>query len=116
MPRFVILEHDHPILHWDLMLEEGFSLKTWRLAEPPGGAQPIDATELGDHRAVYLDYEGPVSGGRGFVKRWDAGAYEDIGTLPDQRSVRFDGARLRGLATLTRIADMHWRFDLITAT
>ena len=23
MPRYVILEHDHPVLHWDLMLEAG---------------------------------------------------------------------------------------------
>ena len=26
MPRFVILEHDHPEVHWDLMLEAGASL------------------------------------------------------------------------------------------
>src|SRR5437879_2020084 len=34
MRRFVILEHDHPQLHWDLMLEAGPALRTWRLSAP----------------------------------------------------------------------------------
>ena len=28
VPRFVILEHDYPELHWDFMLEAGAVLKT----------------------------------------------------------------------------------------
>ena len=64
MPRFVILEHDHPVLHWDLMLEAGDVLQTWRLANPPTPGCAIDATALPDHRLTYLDYEGPVSGNR----------------------------------------------------
>ena len=35
MPRFVILEHDYPELHWDLMLETAGALRTWRLLRPP---------------------------------------------------------------------------------
>lgn len=77
MPRFVLLEHDHPELHWDFMLEHEGVLKTWRLARLPSRAgETIAATQLGDHRAAYLDYEGPVSGGRGEVKRCAAGTYE----------------------------------------
>src|ERR1700704_4821039 len=79
MPRFVILEHDHPVLHWDLMLEAGTALRTWRLARAPSApGEVIDALALPDHRLFYLDYEGPVSGGRGVVKRWDAGEYEPM--------------------------------------
>jgi hypothetical protein len=96
MPRFVILEHDHPTLHWDLMLEAGETLQTWRLTAPPGG-DAIEATQLGDHRHMYLDYEGPVSGNRGTVKRWDAGTFEDdVDSTPAERVLLFDGARLRG--------------------
>src|SRR5262245_30386573 len=77
MPRFVILEHDHPALHWDLMLEVGDVLWTWRLAVAPEVAsRSIAAERIGDHRRSYLDYEGPVSGGRGTVKPWDRGSYE----------------------------------------
>ena len=35
MQQFVILRHDFPELHWDLMLEEEGVLKTWRLNAPP---------------------------------------------------------------------------------
>ena len=47
MPRFVILEHDHPRLHWDLMLQTGDALRTWRLASPPTrGCEGIAATAI----------------------------------------------------------------------
>ena len=59
MPRFVILEHDHPVVHWDLMLEAGEALRTWRLAAPPGKAAITSATgqigflqQLTDNKAV----------------------------------------------------------------
>ena len=35
MQQYVILRHDFPELHWDLMLEEAGVLKTWRLSAPP---------------------------------------------------------------------------------
>ena len=104
MPRFVILEHDHPHLHWDLMLEAGAVLRTWRLALPPRAGQDVPAEPLGDHRPLYLDYEGPVSGGRGQVRRWDWGTYS--GTLPDAKrasepvELSFHGQRLKGRAVL----------------
>ena len=65
MSRFVILEHDYPVQHWDLMLEAGDVLRTWRLIAPPDKTQAVAAESLGDHRLAYLDYEGPVSGNRG---------------------------------------------------
>src|SRR5438105_2884446 len=74
MARFVILEHDHPSLHWDLMLEVAEVLQTWRLSAPPGEG-PVSAERSFDHRLIYLDHEGPISGGRGRVSRWDHGAF-----------------------------------------
>ena len=74
MPLFVLLEHDHPVPHLDFMIEGNGALLTWRLSKPPtGAAQP--AVRIGDHRSAYLDYEGPVSGGRGAVRREDGGEY-----------------------------------------
>src|SRR5690242_19502936 len=63
MPRFVIVEHDHPTLHWDLMLEVGLVLRAWRLEALPRDGERISATAINDHRLLYLDYEGPISGG-----------------------------------------------------
>jgi len=99
MPRFVILEHDHPHLHWDLMLEQEGVLRTWRLAAPPG--QPQTAAEpLVDHRLDYLGYEGPVSGNRGTVRRWDEGSYDVEEERPGWLLLWFEGRRLQGRAVL----------------
>lgn len=71
--RFVILEHDHPFLHWDLMIEQAGALKTWRLLEQPVPGKWLAAEGLPDHRTAYLSYEGEVSGNRGMVKRLTSG-------------------------------------------
>lgn len=113
MPRFVILEHDHPLLHWDLMLEVGASLRTWRLAQAPAApGETIDAVALPDHRLDYLDYEGPVSGGRGAVKRWDVGEYETLSASDgEELCVRLSGARVRGVVRMARGGTSGWLFD-----
>ena len=83
MPRFVILEHtgapDDPAgRHYDLLLEDGHSCRTWRLAAlPEPGGPAVEAMELAPHRLAWLDHvAGEVSGGRGFARRVDAGTYE----------------------------------------
>jgi hypothetical protein len=112
MPRFVILEHDHPELHWDLMLEAGEALCTWRLARPPlEPGETIAASKLADHRLHYLDYEGPVSGGRGTVKRWDAGSYVALGASGETtRHLQLHGMRVRGLVRLAPDTADRWTF------
>lgn len=96
MPRFVILTHDWPTLHWDLMLEKVASLRTWRLARPADAAGPIDALPLPDHRLAYLEYEGPLSGDRGTVLRWDSGDYRLVGESPDRIEVELTGRKIIG--------------------
>jgi hypothetical protein len=78
MSRFVVLHHKFPDSHprtdhWDLMIEQNGELLTWALAEPLACGSPISATRLAPHRLAYLDYEGPVSGDRGAVKRVASG-------------------------------------------
>lgn len=114
MPRFVILEHDHPFLHWDLMLESGDVLRTWRLAAAPAPGLCVAAEAIGDHRRAYLDYEGPVSGNRGHVQQWDRGSFD--GELPAAFTVgqaaelHLHGQRLRGPAVLQREDSDRWSF------
>jgi hypothetical protein len=114
MPRFVILEHDHPVLHWDLMLEVGDVLRTWRLAAAPAPGGEVRAEALGNHRHLYLDYEGPVSGNRGHVHRWDAGSFTGEVDEPDRIVVHLEGQRSRGTAVLRRGLDGEWEFLLKT--
>lgn len=117
MPRFAILRHQTPLdnsrpLHWDFFLEDGATLLTWALAEPPAAGQSIAAQALPNHRTAYLDYEGPVSGNRGTVTRWDAGLFQWRRRSDGEIAVRLDGRILRGEATLTRVQDgsPEWRF------
>ena len=113
MPRFVILEHDHPRLHWDLMLEHEGALRTWRLASAPTRpGDVIDAEALGDHRLAYLDYEGAVSGERGTVTRWDGGDYEGA-PVAGGMELTLRGERVRGHAKLTEDSG-RWTFEWAT--
>jgi hypothetical protein len=109
MSRFVLLEHDHPRLHWDLMLEAGAVLWTWRLDTPPTRDHPVRATRIPDHRPLYLDYEGPVSGNRGSVRRWDHGIFTWLRTSETELTVQLDGIRLTGLLRLVREEGDDWQ-------
>lgn len=73
--RFTILEHDHPFLHWDLLMQQEESLATWRLLQKPCKGLWIPSEKLPDHRLIYLDYEGRVSGGRGHVTQFCTGNF-----------------------------------------
>ncbi|WP_439626513.1 DNA polymerase ligase N-terminal domain-containing protein [Gemmata sp.] len=96
MPRFVILAHDWPTPHWDLLLEAGPVLRAWRLLAEPAAGRAVPAEPNADHRLHYLDYEGPVTGGRGTVTRWDAGTFDWLADTPDRVEVELRGARLTG--------------------
>ncbi len=106
--RFVILRHDHPTLHRDLMLEVGTALWTWRLDEPLCEGGPRPAARIADHRPMYLDYEGPVSGGRGTVWREGGGNYEWLEQEESRFVVRLSGPRWCRTLTLTRVEAEDW--------
>jgi hypothetical protein len=110
--RFVILTHDHPFPHWDLMLDYGEALRTWRLLTEPAMGADVPAEALPDHRRTYLDYEGPVSGGRGTVQRWDSGAFDVESGDEGGLRLRLTCGRLSGMASLhISPAATFWRFE-----
>jgi hypothetical protein len=121
MPRFVVLRHELPAggeraSHWDVMFECAGTLRTWAVESEPGAAEPSAARRLGDHRLAYLDYEGPVSGERGTVSRWDAGEYTLVVHEPERWEADLRGARLVGRMTLVRVVDSHsWRVSFSAA-
>ena len=102
MPRFVILEHDWPHWHLDLMLEAGGALRTWRLAGWPQPGKVTAAQAISDHRLAYLEYEGSVSGGRGNVVRGDTGEFEWKVNEADRVVVAIVGHRFNGQLALER--------------
>lgn len=137
MPRFRILKHTHPFLHWDLLLEtEAERLPTWRLWQPPRLSatpaeghseteavsftelQQIAAEELAPHRREYLDYVGPVSGDRGEVRDYEQGLYIPLLRSPTSWEFRLEGTVLQGFASLQKIephdvrAEAEWPTEL----
>jgi len=110
MPRYAILEHDFPVVHWDFLLEADEVLQTWRLAAPPAAGKVISAVSLPAHRRLYLDYEGPVSDDRGQVVRWDAGVFSWLSREQEKLAVQLDGHRLQGKAVLQKVQDDEWSF------
>lgn len=119
--RFVILRHHLPAelprsSHWDLMLEWTGVLLTWSLDQLPAAAQVQEARQLSHHRLAYLEYEGPISGNRGEVTRWDAGVYRWLtempgspDDIPDTLRCHLLGQRLRGTLSLVREGDPCWQ-------
>jgi len=116
MPRFVLLLHDCPgdkprPTHCDLMFETGESLATWALSMLPQDwrglmdapqiqlalSNQVAAERLPNHRKAYLEYEGPVSGDRGSVRRLDTGTYS---TASSPYEFAINGNMLRGTILL----------------
>jgi DNA polymerase Ligase (LigD) len=105
MPRFALLEHHRDGVHWDLLLEVGEVLRTWAIDEAIVAGRTLPARALADHRRVYLEYEGPIPGGRGWVRRVDGGTYEPRAWTPDRVEVVLSGGQLVGRAELFRMGE-----------
>jgi len=101
MPRFRVLRHDSPRgLHYDLLLETATLLVTYAMnAEPRPGTSGM-AEQLPDHRRLYLEYEGAISGGRGTVIEWDSGAYIVVRRNDQLLEIAVEGRTLKGRIVL----------------
>lgn len=101
--RYVVLFHRQQAGdHFDLMIENGETLATWKMEQPSENAtaEGISCRRLGGHRREYLEYEGPISGERGSVTRHDEGQCEFEKQDESVWCGRFDGKKLS------------WRFEL----
>jgi DNA polymerase Ligase (LigD) len=103
MPRFVLLEHRWNGVHWDLLLENGETLRTWAIDSPVMPDRELPARSLPDHRSIYLEYEGEISGNRGTVRRIDEGIYQPRVWSASLVRVRFQGVQLVGEAELRQV-------------
>lgn len=103
--HFVVQHHTgYGQEHWDLMLEDGPMLATWRLDQPPGTTPdtPTRAVRIGDHRKAYLTYRGPISRGRGRVAIYDSGGYTLLARGDRTWVFELRGTRLSGVFSLRR--------------
>ena len=110
MSRYVLLRHDTPAdqarpVHWDLMLERDGVLWTWALGEQPQSKHRLLGERLADHRIAYLEYEGPISGDRGEVRRITSGEFEFQHVAQDRIELRIHSGELPGQVELVRQAE-----------
>jgi len=100
MKRYVILRHERQgqARHWDLMLDEGEILRTYRINVPPEkmNKSPVKAERIFDHSLKFLDYEGSVNKGKGTVAVADKGMYEVVEETEDKMRILFEGEVLKG--------------------
>jgi hypothetical protein len=124
---FAVLEHhespassaspaalsDQPAVHWDLLVELPGQerLATWRLCKNPIETDvPIPAVRIQDHRRIYLEFEGPLTGDRGSVCRIDRGeaqlrslpAAANCATSDAQFALELHGQHLQGTFVIMR--------------
>ena len=96
---FTILQHNTTgdEYHWDFLYEQADACLTFSVPKEAVNGKEIRcvATRLPDHRLAYLEYEGPVSGNRGVVRRIDSGKYEI-----DGNTIRFQGNIWHGTINL----------------
>lgn len=112
--RYVIQKHTRDEdVHWDLMLEVGDVLETYRLEkrpdEVPGSA--VNATRIFDHPLRFLTYQGPVNRGRGRVEITESGTYDMTESGGDRVRLSLNGKVLKGDFLLTRIRGDKWLFS-----
>ena len=101
-------------------------MRTWSIASLPrdwttlkastlpfAESNTVSAEQIGDHRIAYLDCEGPVSGGRGSVRRFDVGTFTIRQQSPERWELDLEGQTLRGLLKLERIGDDDATWQLI---
>lgn len=110
--RFVIQQHERQgqAVHWDLMLEAGGVLQTYRVTVPPEewANKPAEAQRIFDHPLKFLTYEGSVNKGKGSVTIADAGIYRTLTQNEEQHKLEFTGRILEGEFELTRIEEARW--------
>ena len=90
--RTVLLKHDAPAgVHYDWMLEPpGTGLQRlwtcrvyWPVAQwPTKGTWEVEV--IAPHRRDFLDYQGPLTHGRGTVSRIERGLYTQLTWLDDR--------------------------------
>ncbi|MBI4018674.1 MAG: hypothetical protein HY364_00285 [Candidatus Aenigmarchaeota archaeon] len=106
-PRiYAVQEHAATKLHWDLRLEKNGVLKSWAVTKEPSDDISVKrlAVETTDHALAYAGFEGEINEGygKGSVKIWDSGTFEEKEWKPGKIVVKIDGRKLKGVYVLIR--------------
>lgn len=108
-----MLEHDGVLLTWALEVLP----QPWAdaLGLGAGHGPDVAAIRLPNHRPHYLQYEGPISGNRGVVRRVGAGEYRLITLTPTSLQWGFGEGTLPGEVHAVQRAGATWQFHVTGA-
>lgn len=89
--------------------------RSWATALGVEGAatDEVDATRLDDHRLAYLDYEGPVAGTRGTVRRCDGGHFRWLNDEGSLIEVKLGGAVMNECVRLSHDGGVQWTIAVV---
>jgi hypothetical protein len=113
--KFVIQEHtkSNQPPHWDLMLETGDVLQTWRLdTEPKKEEYLTSAIRISDHDKKFLTYEGPVNKGLGSIHILDTGTFETLEEAENRILLSLKGNILCGTFAFRHSERDLWVFSI----
>lgn len=110
---FVILEHQTPRdIHWDLMIQQGQTLWTWRMpAECLPIEKPVALERIEDHPLRFLTYQGAVQNHTGAVRQVEKGIAAVHRQTDGQIDLTFQSSKLNGAFALRRIDQNRWQIS-----
>jgi len=120
MAQTVVLLHQQPGKpdHYDWLIDQPqlkteHRLLTFRVTNRPDQQRVFQAEKAPDHRAFYLNYEGPLTDRRGCVTRVLRGEVRDLEVNPNQVSclVKWATVWLRIEALCTAPETQSWRIE-----
>lgn len=126
MASMVLLEHELPSgeRHFDWLMErpsdEGGTLLAFRVFARVdeveiaiGGGAPLPGERMKDHRQVYLEFEGALSGDRGAIRRVSRGRVLELdeGERSIRASVRWDGDLSAAVWSGVLVGGDRWAFQ-----
>ena len=122
MRSMVLLRHEMAdgTRHFDWLIDPGSprALLTFRVAEPihTGDSRAFVAEMIRDHRRMYLDFEGPIPGGRGRIVRVARGSLVALGEHQGRVVIRGSLGALAGVFVGRRADAPWWRFAVAPLT
>jgi len=109
MPKFRVHEHfaERAGHHYDLRLEKNGKAKSWAIRKEPPTRPGVKrlAVQTKDHRLKWIDFEeGDIETiyGKGHMRTWDKGTYDEIKWTPGVITVFFHGKKLKGVYHLVK--------------
>ncbi len=98
--KYAIQFHRSSRDHWDIRLERDGVLKSWAITKEPTNEHGIKrlAIQTPDHALGYERFTGEIKEGygRGTVKIWDSGSYDEESWAKDKIVVKIEGKKLKG--------------------